>query len=124
MTSAELRSESTQTAARSWRFSRVWESSRRDWLLLTLLWLLHAIAAVVWLRLDNRFPTGEAALHLTSALRVADALARPSLDVLSRVAAGSGGQPPLYYLASAPLVWLFGRGLDGQPRAEPTRIST
>ncbi|MFZ2360170.1 MAG: hypothetical protein WA040_12580, partial [Anaerolineae bacterium] len=33
----------------------------RDWLLLALLWLIHAIAALLWLRLDNRFPVGAAA---------------------------------------------------------------
>ncbi len=83
-----------------------------NWLLLAALWLVHAIAAVLWLRLDNRFPTGELAVELTTALRVADALGRPSLDVLSRVAAASAGQPPLAYMASAPLTWLFGRGPD------------
>ena len=84
----------------------------RDWLLLALLWLIHAIAAVLWLRMDNRFPVGDAAVELTRALAVADALGQPSLDVLSRAAAASAGQPPLYYLATAPLVWLAGRGPD------------
>ncbi|MBE2234774.1 MAG: hypothetical protein IAE85_14870, partial [Anaerolinea sp.] len=83
-----------------------------NWLLLGLLWLLHAVGLVAWLRLDNRFPSGEAAAQLTAGLRVADALARPALDLFSRVAAASAGQPPLYYLLSAPLTWLFGRGPD------------
>jgi tetratricopeptide (TPR) repeat protein len=83
-----------------------------NWPLLALLWLIHAISLVLWLRLDQRFPTGETASQLTTALRVADALSRPALDLLSRIAAASAGQPPLYYLASAPLTGLFGRGPD------------
>ncbi len=83
-----------------------------NWLLLGLLWLLHAVGLVAWLRLDNRFPSGEAAAQLTAGLHVADALARPALDLFSRVAAASAGQPPLYYLLSAPLTWLCGRGPD------------
>jgi tetratricopeptide (TPR) repeat protein len=83
-----------------------------NWPLLALLWLIHAIALVLWLRLDNRFPVGETASQLTTGLRVADALSRPALDLLSRIAAASAGQPPLYYLASAPLTGLFGRGPD------------
>ncbi|MEI2692444.1 MAG: tetratricopeptide repeat protein [Anaerolineae bacterium] len=83
-----------------------------NWLLLGLLWLIHAISLVLWLRLDQRFPTGEAASQLTTALRVADALSRPALDLPGRIAAASAGQPPLYYLASAPLTGLFGRGPD------------
>ncbi len=83
-----------------------------NWLLLGLLWLAHAIGPVLWLRLDNRFPSGEAARQLTAGLRVADSLARPSLDLFSRLAEASAGQPPLYYLLSAPLVWIFGRGPD------------
>ncbi len=101
-------SYSSETAQAAGRLRRV----SLDWLLLGLLWLIHAIALVAWLRLDNRFPAGEAAVQLTTALRVADALGRPSLDVLSRVAAASAGQPPLYYLATAPLIWLGGRGPD------------
>ena len=77
---------------------------QRDWLLLALLWLGHAIATILWLRLDNRFPVGDVAVHLTRALRVA--------DNLGRLAAASDGQPPLYYLATAPLIWLGGRGPD------------
>ncbi|HSN74021.1 MAG TPA: tetratricopeptide repeat protein [Anaerolineae bacterium] len=84
----------------------------RDWLLLALLWLIHALATLLWLRMDNRFPVGNAAIELTRALAVADALGRPSLDVLSRVAAASASQPPLPYIATAPLIWLAGRGPD------------
>lgn len=58
-----------------------------NWLLLGLLWLIHAISLVLWLRLDQRFPTGEAASQLTTALRVADALSRPALDLPGRIAA-------------------------------------
>ncbi len=88
------------------------QTPARDWLLLALLWLIHALATLLWLRLDNRFPVGDAAIELTRALAVADALGRPSLDVFSRVVAASAGQPPLPYLATAPLVWLAGRGPD------------
>ncbi len=76
----------------------------RDWLLLALLWLGHAIATLVWLRLDNRFPVGGAAVELTRALRAA--------DNLGQLAGASDGQPPLYYLITAPLIWLGGRGPD------------
>lgn len=91
---------------------QVLRSVTLDIWLLALLWLLHAVATILWLRLDNRFPVGEIAVQLTQSLAVADALGRPSLDVLSRVAAASAGQPPLYYLATAPLIWLGGRGPD------------
>ncbi|MEA3337020.1 MAG: tetratricopeptide repeat protein [Chloroflexota bacterium] len=80
---------------------------------LALLWLFHAVSAVAWLRLDNRFPIGETALHLTRAFRVADAVAHPSLDLVSRLAQAADGQPPFYYLVTSPLIWLFGPGADG-----------
>ena len=40
-----------------------------DWALLALWWLILAALAVLWLRLDNRFPSGDTAFHLTRADR-------------------------------------------------------
>ncbi len=105
MTSEVSQQTPAPSAARRHRISR-------DWLLLTLLWLIHALATLLWLRLDNRFPVGDAAIELTRALAVADALGQPSLDLLSRVAAATASQPPLPYIATAPLIWLAGRGPD------------
>ena len=83
-----------------------------DWALLALWWLILAALAVLWLRLDNRFPSGDTAFHLTRAIETARVLATPSLDWLSRLAAASQGQPPLYAILTAPLIWLFGPGAD------------
>lgn len=80
--------------------------------LLGFLWLFQAISSLIWLWQDSRFPVGQAADHLTRAVRVADVLAHPSLDGLSRLAAASSGQPPLYYVLTAPLIWIFGSAAD------------
>ncbi len=87
-------------------------SARRNGLLLAALWLAHAVAAIIWLRLDQRFPTGDAARTLTASLRVADTLRHPSLDLASRLTAAAAGQSPLPHLVAAPVVWLLGRGAD------------
>ncbi|MCA9870819.1 MAG: hypothetical protein KC487_10650, partial [Anaerolineae bacterium] len=81
-------------------------------MLLALLWLFQTITTAIWLRQDNRYPVAETAVTLVRAFRVADVLAHPSLDWISRIVDASGGQPPLYYVITAPLVWLFGRGAD------------
>ena len=79
-----------------------------DWALLALWWLILSALAVLWLRLDNRFPSGDAAFHLTRAIETARVLATPSLNWLSRLAAASQGQPPLYSILTTPLMLLFG----------------
>ena len=79
-----------------------------DAVLLALWWLILASVAVLWLRLDNRFPSGDTALRLTHTIEMARVLATPSLDWLSRIAAVFQGQPPLYAILTAPLIWLFG----------------
>ncbi|MCB0253809.1 MAG: tetratricopeptide repeat protein, partial [Anaerolineae bacterium] len=81
-------------------------------MLLALLWLFQTITTAIWLRQDNRYPVADTAVTLVRAFRVADVLAHPSLDWISRIVDASGGQPPLYYVITAPLVWLFGRGAD------------
>ena len=48
-----------------------------DWALLALWWLILAVLAVLWLRLDNRFPSGDTAFHLTRAIETARVLATP-----------------------------------------------
>ena len=80
--------------------------------MLALLWLFQAITTAIWLRQDNRYPVGDTAVNLVRAFRVADVLAHPSLDWIARIVDASGGQPPLYYVITAPLIWLFGRGAD------------
>ena len=84
----------------------------RTWVLLALLWLFQAITTVIWLRQDNRYPIADTAVNLVRAFRVADVLAHPSLDWIARIVAASDGQPPLYFVVTAPLIWLFGPGAD------------
>ena len=81
-------------------------------LILLLLFLFHAGSSVVWLRLDNRPPSGETSQHLIRAIRVAEVLSQPSVDWPGRLAAASGGHPPLYYLVTAPVIWLVGPSAD------------
>ena len=84
----------------------------RTWVLLALLWLFQAMTTAIWLRQDNRYPVADTAVNLVRAFRVADVLAHPSLDWITRIVAASDGQPPLYYVITAPLIWLFGPGAD------------
>ena len=91
---------------------RRWPAVTRARVLLALLWLFQAIAAIVWLRQDNRYPVADTATQLARAFRVADVLAHPSLDWIARIAEASGGQPPLYYSITAPLIWVLGKGAD------------
>lgn len=86
--------------------------SSRDHIALALLWLFHVASNLSWLWQDQRTPFADVPDHLTNAFRVADILAHPGLDVLTRLAEVSDVRPPFLYVVTAPFLWLFGRSDD------------
>ncbi len=82
--------------------------------LLMALWLSHVIVNFLWLKIDTRPPFWDMAGHAVAALRIARLPFITDFPTAIRglSTVGAGGYPPLVYLISAPLVFLFGPAVD------------
>lgn len=86
--------------------------SRLPAALIALLILFHTVANLIWLSQDGRTLYGDPGNHARVSLEIFDILRQPTLALPAQVFDSTSFWPPLPYLVSQPLYFLFGIATD------------
>ena len=86
----------------------IWLQRHRDWLLLALLWLFHAVNNSLWHSANVTMLGSDRAAHLLQSLAYYQALNPFSLDSISQIITYHTFYPPLFHLSVALFFSLFG----------------
>jgi len=89
-----------------------WLQRHRDWLVLALLWLFHAVNSGLWQSINVTVLGSDRPAHLMQSLAYYQALKPLSLDSFYRVITYHTFYPPLFHLTIALFYSLFGVSAD------------
>jgi len=89
-----------------------WLQRHRDWLVLALLWLFHAVNNGLWRSINVTILGSDRAAHLLQSLAYYQALKPLSLDSFLRIITYYTFYPPLFHLTIAFFCDLFGVSAD------------
>jgi 4-amino-4-deoxy-L-arabinose transferase-like glycosyltransferase len=94
-----------------------WLQRHRDWLVLALLWLFHAVNNSLWHSANVTMLGSDRVAHLLQSLAYYQALNPLSLDSISQIITYHTFYPPLFHLSVALFYSLFGVSADAAAMA-------